>query len=73
MDEYLTPKQAAHYLSTSLRTLERRRLTGYGPPFIKNGRGVLYSRAVIDNWLKSKEYGSTSEYPGGPHSMGWII
>jgi excisionase family DNA binding protein len=73
MKEYLTPKEAAPLINVSLRTLELWRSNHYGPRYIKVGRKILYSRAVIDQWLMDKSYGSTSEYPDGPHSMGWTI
>ena len=72
--KYLMPKEAAHYMGELVRTLERWRSSGYGPRYSKPGRKILYSRAVIDEWLLVKKgYGSTSEYPAGSHSMGWTI
>jgi excisionase family DNA binding protein len=71
--EYLMPKEAAALLNCSLRTLERWRNTGYGPPFIKTGRKILYPLASLEEWRKAKSYRSTSEYPGGPHSVGFFL
>ena len=70
--DWLAPKQACEMLGVSIRTLEYWRQTGYGPRFAKVGRKILYSRSAIEEWLASKGYGSTSEYPGGSSSMGWI-
>lgn len=64
---YLTTTQAAKFLSLSARTLERMRVDGSGPPFLKAGGGkrsrVLYSVADIEAWLSGHRFGSTSEYP----------
>lgn len=58
---YLTQAEAARTLRLSPRTLERHRLTGTGPKFIKLGRRVLYRRADLDAWTASNTYSSTSE------------
>ena len=51
----------------SPRTLERLRVEGTGPRFIKAGRGkrarVLYRPADLQEWLETNVYQSTSEYP----------
>jgi hypothetical protein len=63
---YLTTAQAAEILCLSARTLERMRIDGSGPPFLKAGGGkrsrVLYMLADIDAWLAGHRFGSTSEY-----------
>lgn len=69
---WLVSKQVAPMLGISHRTLERWRSTGYGPPFHKPGRKILYSKSEVEEWLAGKRYRSTSEFPGGSHSMGWI-
>jgi Helix-turn-helix domain len=69
---WLTPKEVTYEYGFSIRTLEYWRKTGYGPRFAKVGRKILYSRSAIEEWLASKDYGSTSGYPGGSNSMGWI-
>lgn len=62
----LTPREAAAFLRISPRTLERYRITGGGPPYIKVGAGtrtrVLYDRDALTAWLKfrftrTREYG----------------
>ena len=68
----LTERQAADKLGLSDRTLQRWRETGYGPPFRKPGKSVRYVEFEIDDWINRKRYGSSSAYPGGSHSMGWI-
>ena len=52
----------------SPRTLERWRLTGEGPAFVRYGGGsrgrVFYLRSDLDEWIKSHRRQSTSD-PGG--------
>lgn len=61
----LTTIEAAKYLRLSPRTLERLRVQGDGPRFMKAGRGlrarVLYTPSDLHDWI-SRTYGSTSEY-----------
>ncbi len=63
---YLTSKETAELLKISTQTLERMRVTGGGPPFMKAGTGkrsrVLYKLSDITEWLESNTYRSTSEY-----------
>ncbi len=63
---YLTSEETAELLKISRRTLERMRLTGDGPPFMKIGSGkrsrVLYKQSHITEWLENRIYRSTSEY-----------
>lgn len=61
--ELLTTEEAAKYLRLSPRTLERYRVTGEGPRFLKVGRLVFYRQSDLDEWLKNKSRGSTSD-PG---------
>ena len=63
---YLTTVEAANFVRLSPRTLERLRVQGTGPLFIKAGRGkrarVLYRIADLQEWLNATVYQSTSEY-----------
>ena len=61
--DLLTTEEAARYLTLSPRTLERYRVTGEGPRFLKIGRRVVYRRCDLDAWLKNKIRRSTSD-PG---------
>ena len=61
--DLLTTTEAAAYVGLSHRTLERYRVTGQGPPYLKVGRRVLYRRADLDAWLENKVRRSTSD-PG---------
>lgn len=62
----LTTVEAAAYLRLSPRTLERFRVEGTGPKFLKAGGGkrarVLYDPEELRRWLAGFSYGSTSEY-----------
>ena len=63
---YLNSQDAADLLQLSVRTLERMRVDGSGPRFLKAGRGqrsrVLYRREDVIEWLEAQAYHSTSEY-----------
>jgi hypothetical protein len=61
MSALLMQHEAAALLRLSERTLERFRVTGFGPPFIKAGRRVLYRPSDLDEWIASRICQSTSE------------
>ena len=55
---------AALYLGIAESTLNKMRLTGYGPPFVKVGaRAVAYRKADLDAWLQARVRRSTSDAP----------
>lgn len=56
-------REAAAYLRSSPRTLEKYRLSGDGPPFVKIGRKVLYEIEAVKRWAKERRRRSTSD-PG---------
>lgn len=58
---FLTQAEAADLLRMSPRTLERHRLAGTGPKFIKAGRRVLYRRADLEAWAEANTFSSTAE------------
>ena len=60
-DPLNTTPEAAAYLRLSKPTLERFRLTGGGPSYVKLGRAVRYRRADLDAWVVSRLTRSTSE------------
>lgn len=52
-------------MKISKHTLNRWRVTGEGPPYIKYGpRLVRYVESVLDEWAHQRLHGSTSEYGG---------
>ena len=59
----LNTEEAARYLRLSPRTLERYRITGEGPEFLKVGRLVFYEPHKLDEWLERRRRRSTSD-PG---------
>lgn len=59
----LTVEEAAARVKISKHTLNRWRVTGEGPPFVKYGpRLVRYVESVLDEWAQNRQHGSTSEY-----------
>lgn len=60
---YRTTKEAASYLRLRPSTLERWRLVGDGPAFLKFGRRVLYAQDELEAFAKSARRLSTSD-PG---------
>ena len=50
----LTPQEAADYLRTKDRTLERWRHAGGGPPFTKVGRRVVSQLGDLQTWLEQQ-------------------
>lgn len=63
-DDLLTSKEMAHLLRVSVSTLERWRLAGTGPIYIKLGLGkrakVLYRRSDAASYLNANRRSSTS-------------
>jgi excisionase family DNA binding protein len=57
----LTQSEAAELLRLSERTLERFRVSGIGPKFVRMGKSVRYRPADVEAWLASRVVGSTSE------------
>ena len=62
--ELLTTTQTAARVGLSPRTLERFRVTGQGPRFLKLGCRVRYAREDIEDWLKGCVRRSTSDDGG---------
>ena len=59
----MTTTEAAPYVRLSPRTLERHRVTGEGPQFLKVSRLAFYRQADLDKWLEKTVRRSTSD-PG---------
>lgn len=58
---YMYTEAAAQFLGMGRRNLERLRVTGGGPKFVKIGRKCAYRREALEAWVESREFGSTSE------------
>ncbi|MCL4671851.1 MAG: helix-turn-helix domain-containing protein [Sphingomonadaceae bacterium] len=59
--DILTTKEAATYCRLGKPTLERFRITGGGPAYLKLGGAVRYRRSDLDAWLAARLTRSTSE------------
>jgi excisionase family DNA binding protein len=57
----LTQREAAILLRLSERTLERFRVQGTGPVYVKAGRLVRYREADLEEWIAARVVTSTSE------------
>ena len=58
----LTQRETASVLRLSERTLERLRLQGLGPKFVRCGRrAIRYQQSDLDEWIASRVVRSTSE------------
>jgi hypothetical protein len=53
-DALFTPTEAAAYLRSNTRTLERWRTTGSGPAFVKIGRRVAYTGAALGKFVAAQ-------------------
>jgi predicted DNA-binding transcriptional regulator AlpA len=63
-DHCMRTPAAARYLGIAESTLNKTRLTGEGPSFVKVGpRAVAYRRADLDAWLAARVRRSTSNRP----------
>jgi hypothetical protein len=60
-----TNSTLAAELYISVNTLNRWRLEGVGPRYIKAGRRVLYDPNDVTAWLASNRRQSTSQIMGG--------
>ena len=58
---YLTAREAARHLGLSTRTLDRYRVSGEGPVFLRFGGGVRYLREDLDDWARTRRRKSTSD------------
>jgi predicted DNA-binding transcriptional regulator AlpA len=61
MPTLLSQRQAAALLCLSERTLERWRISGTGPSYVKLGRRVAYREADLIEWISARRRTSTSE------------
>ena len=59
--EYIDTRQAADRAGISASFLNKARITGDGPPFIKVGKAVRYHWPDVAAWLHARTRRSTSE------------
>lgn len=57
----LNVEQAANLTGLSASTLNKLRVFGGGPPFLKLGRRVVYDPGDLDAWLAERRRRSTSD------------
>jgi predicted DNA-binding transcriptional regulator AlpA len=63
MQRVLRTPEAAKYLGLAVSTLEKFRLTGEGPKFVRIGiRAVGYLTDDLDDWLRSRVRSTTSDW-----------
>ncbi len=56
----LTTPEAAQYLRLSVATLNKWRVYGGGPPFVKLGRAVRYRLNDVEDFMSARRRSSTS-------------
>lgn len=57
-------EEAARYLGLSSSLLNKLRLTGGGPVFVRlAGRAIRYRKPDLDAWVNASVMASTSAYP----------
>jgi len=67
MDFLLDTKTAARQLRVSPRTLERQRVSGLGPLYLKLGKLIRYRQSDLEDWLMTKTRLSTSSAVADRH------
>jgi excisionase family DNA binding protein len=61
----LTQREAASVLRLSTRTIERLRVSGLGPKFIRTGsRSIRYRQSDLEEWIAGRVVRSTSQAVG---------
>lgn len=53
-DKLLKPSEAADLLATTPQVLGTWRWRGDGPPYVRVGRSIRYSRRMLDEWLEQR-------------------
>jgi hypothetical protein len=61
LDPLWTPREAAEFLRMSSSWLAKSRMDGTGPPFIRVGRSIRYSKATVVQWMRIQQRCSTCE------------
>jgi len=70
---YMPQERAADFLGLSPKTLERFRVEGRGPAFLKLGRRVVYSRDDLVKWAEAQRRHSTSDPGPAAPSRGRLV
>jgi predicted DNA-binding transcriptional regulator AlpA len=61
IETLLISREAAKLLRLSERTVERHRVAGTGPRFIRLGRAIRYRRRDLLDWIERAARDSTSD------------
>ena len=63
--KFMRTAQAAMRIGLAKNTLEKMRVSGEGPPFVRiSPRRIVYEAAALDSWIKSRgEHRSTEVVP----------
>ena len=64
IEKLLSTVEAADRLGVSSSYLNKLRVTGGGPPFVKIGARVAYDPADLGRWLEAQKRSSTSDLGG---------
>ena len=59
--EYSDSRQTAERIGLSESFLNKARVTGGGPPYLKVGKAVRYRWSDVEAWLQARTRRSTSE------------
>lgn len=62
LDGFIDEQKAADFLCQSVRTIQKWRVTGFGPKFYKSGRSVRYRRRDLLEWAETRRCNNTSQY-----------
>jgi predicted DNA-binding transcriptional regulator AlpA len=62
----LNVREAARFLGLSVSTMNKMRIRGDGPRYIKAGRRVLYDSRDLEEWAAQRKRNHTSEKSEGP-------
>lgn len=60
LDGLIDEAKAADFLCQSVRTIQKWRVTGFGPKFVKSGRSIRYRRRDLMEWTNARRRASTS-------------
>jgi hypothetical protein len=64
MSDLMTAREAADYRRCSLRTLDRERADGSGPPYARIGARIYYRRADLDAYIIAHLLGGERDSAG---------
>lgn len=62
LDGFIDEAHAADFLCQSNRTIQKWRVSGFGPKFYKSGRSVRYRRRDLLEWADARRRRNTSGF-----------